>query len=40
MEAEIANLNCNIDVGRERRDRPREAVERTMNVADEPDHAR
>ena len=38
MQAEIADLNCNIDVGWEPRDSPCEAVERPMHVADEPDH--
>jgi hypothetical protein len=38
MQPEVADLNCNIHVGRKPRDHPCEAVERPMNVADEPDH--
>jgi hypothetical protein len=40
MQAKVTNLNGNIHIGRELRDRSREAIERPMYVADETDQAR
>jgi len=39
MKAEITDLNRHIHTGRKARDGPREAVKRSMHVADERDHS-